>query len=152
MAELGIGHRRLEHGVVEPVELEREEQQLRGDGGDLLLDVAEEFLPLRVRGVGGVKQARIGHDAAHDVVERLELAHGLRERRAAFAAVEQRHELAGIALLHGLGGALGGLEIGLELGRFRPVIEVGQRPFGQAAELRLSPRLGQTAPLGFALG
>ena len=29
MAERRIGHRRLEHGVVDPVELEREEQQMQ---------------------------------------------------------------------------------------------------------------------------
>src|SRR4029079_3088528 len=35
--ELRVGHGRLEQIVVEPVELEREEQELGGDGGDLLL-------------------------------------------------------------------------------------------------------------------
>ena len=35
---------------------------------------------------GGIEQARIGDDAAEKVVERLELAHGLREGVAAFDA------------------------------------------------------------------
>ena len=152
MAELGLGHRRLEHRVVEPVELERKEQQLGGNRGDLLLDVAEEFLPLGVRGVGRVEQAGIGDDAAEHVVQRLELAHGLREMRAALAAVEQRGKLAGIALLHGVGRPLGGFEVGLELRRVRPLIEVGEVPFRQLAELRLAPCLGGLGRLRLALG
>ena len=127
--------------VVEPVELEREEQELGGDGGDLLLDVAEEFLPRRVRGVGGVEQARIGDDAAHEVAQRLVLAHGLGERLAALAAVGERRELAGIALLHRVGGALGGLQIGLERRRIRARIEIGEVPLRQRPELRLAARL-----------
>ena len=99
MAQLGLGHRRLEHRVVDAVELECEEQQLGRDRGDLLLDVAEKFLPLGVRGVGRVEQPGIGDDAADHVVQRLELTHDLREMRAALAAVEQRGKLAGIALL-----------------------------------------------------
>ena len=46
--ELRVGHGSFEQFVVEPIELEREEQELGGDGGDLLLNVAEEFLTRRV--------------------------------------------------------------------------------------------------------
>ena len=152
MAELGFRHRRLELGIVEAVQLERKEQELRGDGGDLLLDVAEEFLPLGVGGIGGIEQARIGHDAAHDVVERLELTHGFRQPRPPFAAIEELGELAGIAVLHGIGRALGGLEIGLELGRIRPLVEIGKLPFGQRPELRLSPPFGNFARLRSPFG
>ena len=150
MAEFGLRHRRLERLVVEAIELERKEQELRGDRGDLLLDVAEEFLPLGVGGVGGVQQARIGNDAAEQVVERLELAHGLGEGLPAFAAVEQHCELAGIALLHGVGGALRGREVGLELRRVRSAVEIGQVPFRQAPELALGGRFRcRAAALGF---
>ena len=152
MAELGFRHRRLELGIVEAVQLERKEQELRGDGGDLLLNVAEEFLPLGVGGIGGIEQARIGHDAAHDVVERLELTHGLRQPRPPFAAIEELGELAGIAVLHGIGRALGGLEIGLELGRIRPLVEIGKLPFGQSPELRLSSPFGNFARLRSPFG
>ena len=57
-------------------------------------------------------------------------AHGLHQRRTAFAAVQQPRKLAGVALLHRLGGALGGRKIGRELRRLRSLIEIGQRPFG----------------------
>ena len=152
MAELGLGHRRLKHRVVEPVELEREEQQLGGNRGDLLLDVAEEFLPLGVRGVSRVKQAGIGDDAAEHVVQHLELAHRLREMRAALAAVEQRGKLAGVPLLHGVGRPLGGFKVGLELRRLRSLIKIGEVPFRQFAELYLAPCLGGLGRLRLALG
>ena len=142
MAELGLGHRRLEYRVVEPVELEREEQQLGGDRRDLLLDVAEEFLPLGVRSVRRVEQAGIGDDAAEHVVQRLELAHGLGEHSATLAAVEQRGKLAGIALLHGVRRPLGGFKIGLELRRLRSLIKIGEIPFRQIAESCLAACLG----------
>ncbi len=152
MAQFGLGHCLLEHLVVEPVELKREEQELRGDGGDLLLDVAEEFLPLGVSGVGGVEQARIGDDATHQIVESLELAHGLGKPRTPLAVIGECGELAGIALLHGGGGALGGRKINLELRRVRPLIEVGEVPLRQLSELRLGPRLCNAAAFRFTFG
>src|SRR5262249_1949912 len=81
-AKLGSGHARLSYSVVEPVQLERKEQELRGDRGDLLLDVAEEFLPRRVRGVCGIEQTRIGNDAPQEVAQHLVLAHDIGERLA----------------------------------------------------------------------
>ena len=106
MPELRIRHRRLERRVVEPVQLEPEEEKLRRDRGDLLLDVAVEFLPLGVRSVGGVEQPRIGYDAAKHVVEMLELPHGPGELGTALAAVEKRGKLAGITRLHRVRGLL----------------------------------------------
>src|SRR5262249_15068963 len=80
--------------------------------------------------------------AAEKVVELLELAHGLGERIPAFAAVEQSGELARIALLHSVGGALGSGEVVLQLWRVGPAVEIGQIPFRQASELRLRRLLG----------
>src|SRR5579885_1403970 len=102
MRQLGMLHCSLERLVVQAIELERKEQELRGNGGDLLLDVAEEFLPPGIRGVGGVEQARVGDNAAEEVVELLELAHRLGKSIAALPAVEQARELARVALLHGI--------------------------------------------------
>ena len=139
VAELGIGHRVFQHLVVEPVQLEREEQELGGDRRDLLLNVAEEFLPRRVGGIGGVKQARIGDDPPHDVVQLFELAHRLAEIGAAFALIDERRELAGIGLLHRRGASVRRVEIGLEFGRVGTFVEVGEIPFGQGAERALAP-------------
>ena len=139
--ELRVGHGSFEQIVVEPVELEREEQELGGDGGDLLLNVAEEFLPRRIRRVGGVEQARIRHDAPHAVAQCLVLAHGLGERLAALSAVGERRELAGIGLMHRVGGALRGLQIGLERRRIRALIEIGEVPLRQRPEFLLAARL-----------
>ena len=150
MAEFGLRHRRLERLVVQAIELERKEQELGGDRGDLLLDVAEEFLPRGVGSICGVQQARVGNDAAEQVVQGLELAHRLGEALPAFAAVEQHCELAGIVLLHGVRGALRRREVGLELRRVRSPIEIGEVPFRQRPELALGGRFRcRAAALGF---
>ena len=121
-------------------ELEREEQQLGRDGGDLLLDVAEEFLPRRVRRVGGVEQARIGDDAPHEVAQPLVFAHGLGERLAPLPSIGERGELAGIVCLHRLGGAFGGFKIGFERRRIGGAVEILEVPLRKRPELLLGAR------------
>jgi hypothetical protein len=131
VSKLRVGHGGFQHLVVEPVHLEWEKQQLGGDGGDLLLDVAEEFLPRRVRRVGGIEQARVGDDAPHEVAQGLVVAHGFGERASPFPAICERGELAGIVCLHRLGGALRGFEIGLERRRIGRAVQILEVPLGQ---------------------
>ena len=71
MAERRRPHRRLEPRVVEPVELELEEQEIAGERGHPLVRVAIELRAGGVAGVGGVEQRRIGHDAADQVLHRF---------------------------------------------------------------------------------
>ena len=63
MAERGIGHGGLERGVVDAVELEREEQEMQRGGGDALLHVAVELGAHRIGGVAGIEQRGIGDRA-----------------------------------------------------------------------------------------
>ena len=71
MAERRIGHGGFELGIVDAVELEREEQEMQRSGGDALLHVAIEFGDRRIGGVAGIAQRGIGHHPAERVVERL---------------------------------------------------------------------------------
>ena len=72
VAEAGVGgERRVDRGVVDQVEFQREEQQMRAGVGHLLLDVAIELGALRIGRVAGIDQAGIGDDAADQFLERL---------------------------------------------------------------------------------
>ena len=79
MSERGVGHRAVEHVVGDLVELEREEQEVRGRRGDLFLHVAEEFGARRIGGVAGVDELGERGDAADQVVDRLDLLDGAGE-------------------------------------------------------------------------
>ena len=61
--ERGILHGRFERGVVEPVELEHEEQEMRGGRRDPLLHVAVEFRAHGIDGVAGMNESGIGDRA-----------------------------------------------------------------------------------------
>src|SRR5437879_5372724 len=61
----------FERRILEPVQLEREEQQMQRGGGNLFLDVAIEFRARRIDRVAGMHEPRIGDDAAEQIVERL---------------------------------------------------------------------------------
>ncbi len=99
VAERGIGHRGFELGVVEPVELEHEEQQMRRRGGDALLHVAVEFGARRIDRVAGMNEPGIGDEPAEQIVERLVALHRLGERAPGVGRVRQRGELALVGLL-----------------------------------------------------
>ena len=71
--------RRLEPRIVDPVQLQREEQQVGGGIGDLFLRVAIKFCPHRIGGVAGIDEPGIGHDAAQQIFEVLIGAHRLAE-------------------------------------------------------------------------
>ena len=82
MAERGIGHGGVERGIVDAVELEREEQQMQRGGGDALLHVAVEFGARRIGGVAGIDERGIGHEPAEQVLQRLVALDRLGERLA----------------------------------------------------------------------
>ena len=104
--------RRVEHRVVDAVELEPEEQKLARGRGQALLRVAIELRADRVRGVAGIDEARIGHEAAEQILHRLVALHGLAERLGCPLAPRDRIELAAIGLGERLALGLGPGEIG----------------------------------------
>ena len=88
-------HRRGEIGFGDLVELQLEEHQVGGDGGQLLLHVAVELGLGRIGGVGGVQQAGIRAEPAHHVAQRLVGLDGLGQGRPILA---ERDELALVAV------------------------------------------------------
>ena len=82
MAERGIGHRRFEQRVVDAVEFEREEQEMRGGRGHALLHVAVKLGARRIDRVAGMDEPGIGTEPAHEIVDRLVAPHRLGERGA----------------------------------------------------------------------
>ena len=101
MAERRIGHRRVELRVVDAVELEREEQEMRRRVGDALLHVAIEFRARGIDRVAGMDEPGIGDQPPEQVVELLVARHRLRQRRSGVGPVRERGELALEVLLEG---------------------------------------------------
>ena len=134
MAERRIGHRLVQHGVVEPVEIEREEQQMQRGRGDALLHVAIELGDGRIGGVAGVEQTGIGDQPAEHVLDRLVAPHRLAERAAGVGARGDIGEpaLVGLLELDALG--LAAIEVALDLGRVHRRIKIGEIPFRQRTE------------------
>ena len=67
--------------VIEPVELEHEEQEMRRGGGDAVLHVAIELGARRIDRIAGMDEPRIGDQPADEIVERLVALDRRRERR-----------------------------------------------------------------------
>ncbi len=88
----------IEQGVVEPVQLELEEQQVGGGGRHLVLRVAVELGVGGVGGVAGIHQAGVAHDAAEPVVDRLVAPHRLEQAAVARERFEAALVLAGESL------------------------------------------------------
>ena len=142
MAERRIGHRRFQHRVVNAVELEGEEQKMRRGGRHPLLHVAVKFVARRIDRVAGVHEPGIGAEPAHQIVDRLVAPHRFGERRAALRGAGERRELAFVGLLESDTVGIGAVEIALDRRIVEAGIKVGEIPFGQGAELRLSIRPG----------
>ena len=105
------GERRLQRGVVDPVELEAEEDQPRRKIGQRLAHVAHELGAVGVLGVAHILQEGIGAEPAGEVVERLDPL----DRRRQPAIAREAIELALVVGLEGHRFRFRPLEIGLEL-------------------------------------
>jgi hypothetical protein len=77
MGERGIGHGRFELGIIEAIELEHEEQEMRRGCGDALLHIAVEFCADGIDRIAGMDQSGIGGQPTQQVVERLIALHRL---------------------------------------------------------------------------
>ena len=127
---LVAGHgRRLQGGrqlrVVQAVDLQLEEQEIGGDGGQPLLDVAVEAGVLGIAAVRGIEQAGVGAELAQGVAQGLVGGDGVGERRA---LPGQRRQPALVGRLDAprLRGGLP--EVRLHRLRLRAGIEVAQVP------------------------
>ena len=83
MGERSPRHRAVDHRVVDPVEFQPEEQEFARGRGEPLLRVAIELRALRIGGVAGIDEARVGHQAAEQILDRLVAPHRLGELRDA---------------------------------------------------------------------
>ena len=123
----------LDHGIVNAVELEREEQEMRRGGGQPLGDVAVELRNRGIDAVAGMDEAGIGAEPAGEIVDRLIALHGPREP---FSAIFSRCVFGKLALVVGLKRDAFGVHFGeivRHFGRIDAGIEVGQIPFRQFA-------------------
>ena len=69
--EFGRLHRALDHGIVHPIEFEREEQQVHRCLRQPLGDVTVEFGDRGIDAVAGMNQTGIGSEPAGEIVDRL---------------------------------------------------------------------------------
>ena len=119
---------------LEAVELEHEEQEMRGGGGDALLYVGVELRARGIDGVAGVDKTGIGREPAEQIIECLEPLHRLGQRRPRVRPPGKRSEPALIGLLEGDTLGIGAIEVAFHPRVIHPGIEVGQIPFRQRAE------------------
>jgi len=141
-------HGRFELGVVEPIELEREEQEVRRGSGDAFLHVGVEFCARGIDGVAGVEKPGIGRDAAEQIIQRLVALHRVGERRAGLGTLGERRELALVLPLESEAFGSAALEIAFHLRIIEPGVEIGEIPFRQRAETRSGRRFGRSVSGG----
>ncbi len=99
MAERRIRHGGFEHRIIDPIELEREEQEVQRRGGDPLLHVAVELGAHRIGGVPGMHEAGIGDEPAEQIVQRLVAFDSFGERAAGIHPDRERRQPALVVLL-----------------------------------------------------
>jgi hypothetical protein len=135
MAERGVGHGGVERGIVDAVELEREEQHVQRGGGDALVHVAIELGAHRIGGVAGIDELGIGADAAERVVERLVALDHRGQRLAGVRPGGQRRQPALEIGLERPAAIFGVLQVPLELGAIEAGIKIVEIPLRQASKL-----------------
>ena len=94
MPEFGRLHRAFDHGIVDPVEFEREEQQMHRRIRQPLGDVAVEFGDRGIDAVAGMNQTGIGPETPGEIVDRLVAPDRLGEPLAAALVGRPFRELA----------------------------------------------------------
>ena len=83
VVERAVLHGGFELGIIEPIELEHEEQKMGRRRRHALLHVGIEFSACRIDGVAGMDEAGIGRQPPHHVVDRFVALHRGGEPRAA---------------------------------------------------------------------
>ena len=131
MPELGRLHRTIDGGILNPIEFEREEQQVQRRRRQALGDVAIKFGDRRIDAVAGMNQAGIGPEPAGKIVDRLVAPDGFGKPLAAalFCGPLRKPALV-VGLKRDAFGVHPG-EVARNLRRVDTGIEVGQIPFRQ---------------------
>ncbi len=140
VAERRIGHRGLQQRVVDAVEFEGEEQQVRGGRRQPLLHVAIKLGARRIDRIAGVHEPRIGAEPPHQIVERLVAPHRFAKRRSSALPARQFVKLALIGFLERHALSIGPIEIAADRRIVEAGIKVGEVPFRQRAERRFARR------------
>jgi hypothetical protein len=126
-------HRHVEHGVIDAVQLQREEKEMGTGVGNLLLDIAIELRTDRIARVACMQQPGIGNDATEQLLELLEGDHRLGQKRPGVLRYRHLAELALVAALEGDRVDVGSGEIGFHLCRVHAGVKVFEPPLGQVA-------------------
>ena len=133
MPKLRRLHRALDHGIVDAVELEPEEQQMYRSRRQPLGDVAIEFGNRRIDAVAGMNKAGIGAEPAGEIVDRLVAPDGLGEPASAIVAGDVFRELAFVVRFKGCAVGIHLLQIARDFGGVDTGIKIGEVPFRQFA-------------------
>jgi hypothetical protein len=139
-AERRVLHRSVERRVIDAVELEREEQEVRRGAGDALLHVAIKFGAYGIAGVAGVHEVGEGNEPAKQILDRLVTFDRGGKRRPRAVVARERCQCSLVALFEREAFGLGRIEIALHLGSVDRRIKVGEIPFWQRPQCRLGPR------------
>ncbi len=121
---------RPKHIVFDPVDLEREKHQRRGENGDLFLHVRQELGAIRIGGQLIIPQAGKGHDTARDGVD-LFIALNARQKGRSV----QLCQLAFIVGSKGGTFAFQPVQVARQFGRLFRGVEIRQIPFGKIAQI-----------------
>ena len=122
----------VQNRIVDAIELQLEEQELRRGVDDLAARVCVEFRADRVRDVAGVQEAGERHDAAEEILQLFVSRDGGPELLARAGALRQCGELAAIFCGKSGGFARRAREIGGEGRRVGAVVKISEIPFGQS--------------------
>ncbi len=120
----------LQDRVVDPVELEGEEEDGAGDRVDPLLHGLEEAADLRIAHIPGIDEIGVAHDPAERLLEQLVACHCAAERRPG-----KRRQLAFVTRAQGGGSGFARRQIPLQLAAIASGIEIGEIPFRERTEI-----------------
>src|SRR6478752_2863971 len=131
MAERRLLHGGFELGVVDTVELEHEEQEMRGRSRDALLHVGVELRAGGIDRVARMHETGKRNEPSEKIVERLVALYSFHQPRTRRGFIGERRKLALVRLFEGNAFRIGAIEVALHLRVVHPAIEVGEIPFRQ---------------------
>ena len=129
------GHRGVDRGVVDAVQLQGEEEEIRRGAGQPLAGVAVELGPRLVGGVAGIHEPRERHELAEQVLDPLVGPHRLGQTRGRVRPGGELGDPAGIGLGEAAALLLGASHVAGEVRIIEAGIEIREVPFRKMAEV-----------------